>query len=79
MEWDEGGPVVAGEMKSCESATLRRDLKSGQRLKLVWSGIMTVVIVVKMKMEMEIFGNSNLSPEMAAPSSWSWKTCQSRG
>ena len=52
MGWDEGGPVVAGEMKSCESATLGRDLKSGQRLKLVWSGIMTVLIVVNIKMVM---------------------------
>ena len=54
MGWDEGGPVVAGEMKSCESATLGRDLKSGQRLKLVWSGMISVVILMTVKMKMKM-------------------------
>ena len=43
-------PVVAGEMKSGESATLSRDLQSGQRLKFVRSGTM-VTATKKMKNE----------------------------
>ena len=48
-------PVVAGEMKSCESATLSRDLQSRQRLKFVRSGTM-----VRASKEMKIMAVEQL-------------------